>query len=200
MTFTERKEWHYDPDVFSRMDVQTALNIHAEYVKAHSPRPRVTWFEVDRSSSQVDDLWHVSLSERTKFTRTFEMPAIARYERPDWRLTKIGLTPSQKLKLWCSNRALQEADYFPQRGDIVFYNGYRHIITKVVLEPEAYWQQTNVWLGLICEATIPPQGDARPQPDVSVAVPSEVSPSVPKTLKPDAEFDRPKPIRVLPEL
>jgi hypothetical protein len=172
--FTERKEFLYDAEVFKqRPDVTTALGIHSEYIRRHSPRPPPMFFEVDRRSEKFDSLWHVSLDDRTAFSRSFEMPIIIRSERPDWRLTRVGLTPLQKHKVWMGNLILQEMNYFPVRGDFMFFNGYRHMIINVVLEPDAFWQQTNVWLGLHCETCIPADGDARPLLDQSVAVPAE---------------------------
>jgi hypothetical protein len=162
VTFDQRKEWHYDPEMFRLNETQTALMIHAEYVKAMSPKPYPKFYEVDRRSEKVDDLWHVSLDERTVFARVIEMPVIINAERPDWRLTRVGLAPQQKYKVWMANLLLQAVDWFPQRGDLMYYNGYRNMIINVVLEPMAYWQQTNVWLGLICETIIPADGDARP--------------------------------------
>jgi hypothetical protein len=64
-------------------------------------------------------------------------------------------------------------DYFPTRGDRVFWNGYRYMIINVVLPPDAYWQQTNVWLGLTVECVIPPEGDALPLKDLSQLYPIE---------------------------
>jgi hypothetical protein len=172
--FVERKEFTYDPALFRRADTQTALKMHAEYVRAHSPNPYPKFFEVSRKDCQIDTLWHVPLDDRTVFSRILELPAINVFERPDWRLTKIGLVPTRKDKFWLSNLALQEFDYFPERGDQVFWNGYRYTILQAVLDPTAYWQQTGVWLGLVCECVLAPQGDARPILDVSVPVPREI--------------------------
>jgi hypothetical protein len=172
--FTERKEWLYDPEVFSLSDTTTALSIHAEYVRRHSPRrPMPTFMEVDRRSAQIDALWHVPLNDRTVFSRVFEMPVIIRQERPDWRLTRVGIVPQQKYKVWMANLVLQEFDWFPMRGDMMFHGGYRHQIVNVVLEPEAFWQQTNVWLGLQCETIIPADGDTRPIVNMASTVPRE---------------------------
>lgn len=175
--------------IFKRIDTETALGIHAEYVRSHSPIPPPRIFEVDRNSAKFDDLWHFPTGDRITFQRDFEMHCIVRKERPDWRLTKVGIIPQQKHKFWMANRLLQEQDWFPQRGDFIFYDGYRHLITKVVIEPEAFWQQTNVWLGLVCETTLPPDGDARPVANVALPVPSEESVSKP-----------PRTITVLPEI
>jgi len=179
MRFNERREWHYDPDPFRLSETQTALLIHAEYVKKMSPRnPYPKFYEVDRRSEKVDDLWHVSLDDRTVFSRVLEIPVIVQSERPDWRLTRVGITPQQKHKVWMANLLLQEADYFPARGDVMYYNGYRNMIVNVVLEPNGYWQQTNVWLGLICDTIIPADGDARPLINPGVPPPSERIPRI----------------------
>jgi hypothetical protein len=173
--FTERKQWVYDQKNFALHDVQTALAIHAEYVRAYSPIPPPTFFEVDRGSRKYDPLWHVPLTDRTVFSRQItDLPAILQKERPDWRLTKIGLVPQQKWKVWLANLHLQKVDWFPNRGDMMYFDGYRHMIINVVLEPNAYWQQTNVWLGLVCETTIPADGDARPLLNPGLAAPSEL--------------------------
>ena len=178
--FTERKEWHYDPVLFRLADTQIALGIYAEYTKMHSANPPPRFFEVDRRSTKIDHLWHIPLEDRTVFSRQIDnMPVILQKERPDWRLTRIGLTPQQKHKVWMANLLLQKADWFPNRGDLMFFDGYRHMIVNVVLEPNAYWQQTNVWLGLVCETIIPADGDARPLIDQSVAVPRELIQSRP---------------------
>lgn len=175
MRFTERREFLYDPELFrASPDVDTALKIHSEYIKRSSPRPLPRFFEVDRRSSKIDHLWHVSLDDRTVFSRVIDMPVIIQFERPDWRLTRVGLVPQQKCKVWMGNLLLQEADWFPMRGDMVYWNGYRHMIINVVLDPSAFWQQTNVWLGLVCETIIPAEGDARPVTDQGVAVPREI--------------------------
>ena len=149
MRFSDRREFLYDPELFrASPDVDTALKIHSEYIKRSSPRPLPRFLEVDRRSSKIDHLWHVPLDDRTVFSRVIDMPAIIQFERPDWRLTRVGLVPQQKCKVWMGNLLLQEADWFPMRGDMVYWNGYRHMIINVVLDPSAFWQQTNVWLGL----------------------------------------------------
>lgn len=176
MKFTERKQWSYDPAIATLAETKKALEIHAEYIKAHAPKPPnpvPTFFEVDRRSSKVDQLWHMPLDERTVFSREIAIPVLIFKERPDWRLTKVGLTPQQKHKVWMANLHLEQQDWFPNRGDMMFYDGYRHMIMNVVLEPNGYWGQTNVWLGLICETIIPADGDARPLIDWSVTVPAE---------------------------
>ena len=129
--------------------------------------------EVDRRAMKYDALWHVPLDDRTVFSRVLDVPAIVTKERPDWRLTRVGIVPQQKHKFWLANLILEQIDYFPVRGDMVYYDGYRHIIINTVLEPNAFWQQTNVWLGMVCETVIPAEGDARPLVNLGVAAPAE---------------------------
>lgn len=188
MRYTERKEFLYDSEIFHRTDTVTALKMHAEYVRTASPKnPYPTFFEVDRGNNAVDPLWHMPVTERTVFSRTLSIPAIVQFEKPDWRMTKLGIVPKQRFKFWLANLHLTppgtlmddaqkdqiRVDYFPQRGDLIYYIGYRLMITMPVLDPSAYWLQTNVWLGMVCEATIAPDGDARPIPDQSMPAPSE---------------------------
>lgn len=148
--------------------------MHSEYVERGSPRPLPKFFEVDRRSNKLDHLWHVPLDDRTVFSRVIEMAALFQSERPDWRLTRVGIVPHQKFKVWMANLLLQKADWFPMRGDLVYYNGYRNMIVNVFMEPSAYWGQTNVWLGLVCETVIPAEGDAPPVLNPGQAVPAEL--------------------------
>lgn len=173
--FTERKEFLYDPAVFKRADVVTALRLNAEYTKAHSPNnPYPTVFEVDRANARIDPVWHVSLDERTVFSRQFQMPMIIKTTKPDWRLTKVGIVPQQRSEMWFSNLHLAEVDWWPMRGDFVYWNGYRNMIVDVELRPENFWQQTNVWLCVVCRTIIPAEGDARPVTNPAVLVPREI--------------------------
>lgn len=186
MRYSQRNEFLYDSELFKRSDTQTALQIHAEYVRVSSPNPYPKFFEVDRNATKVDDLWHMPTTERTTFSRTLDVPAIVNFDKPDWRLTKLGLKPIQRFRFWLANLHLHpndktspndtipiRLDYFPLRGDLIYYIGYRLMIINVVLDPKAYWAQTNVWMGLVCEATIVPDGDARPLPNLGIASPSE---------------------------
>lgn len=186
MRYIERKQFLYDPDIFKLSDTQTALGMSGEYVRASSPIPLPKFFEVDRSFTNFDALWHMPLTDRTVFTRELEVPCIATFAKPDWRLTKLGIKATQQFNFWLANIHLTppdkesandpkavRLDYFPLRGDMIFYIGYRLMIINVYLEPSAYWQQTNVWTGLICQACIAPDGDARPIPNLGVAAPSE---------------------------
>ena len=174
MRFLERKEWTFDPLAFGRADTQTALRIHREATRKFSPRPPPRFFEVDHASCKIDSLWHVPLDNRTVFSRTLDIPAVNKFQKPDWRLTKMGIVPQRRDSFILDHLLLQEFDYFPVRGDMVFFNGYRYMVIGVVLAPEGYWQQTGVWMGLSVDCIIPPEGDARPQPDLSVAAPSEM--------------------------
>jgi len=179
MKYTERRDFNYDMALAGRGDVVTAMRIHSDYVQKMSPIPPPKFMEVDRNSSHFDPLWHMPLDSRTHFSREIEIKCIVTAERPDWRLTKIGITPQQKRKFTLDNLLLQQADYFPQRGDLIFYDGFRNLILNVVLEPNGYWNQTNVWLGLVCETIIPVDGDARPLTNVGELVPAEKTNSHP---------------------
>lgn len=173
MKFTERREWLYDPVLFGKPDAQRAARIHREATVKFSPKPPPRFMEVDRSTAKIDSLWHVPLSDRTHFSRVLDIPAINSFERPNWKLTQIGLVPTRVDKFTLSNLLLQEFNYFPFRGDMVFWNGYRYMIVDVNIDPKGYWQQTGVWLGLVVTCIIPAQGDAKPLADVSVAAPAE---------------------------
>lgn len=175
MNFYERREFLCDPEVFKRSDTTVALKIHAEYVRRHSARPAPRFFEVNREASgQLDDLWHVPTADRTPFSRELDIPAINQFEKPDWRLTKLGIIPQRRDRFWLAYNILAQLDYFPNRGDQVFWNGYRYLILKVVIPPESYWQQTNVWLGLTVECAVPPEGDNRPLVELGKAAQSEM--------------------------
>ncbi len=174
MHFLDRKEFTYDPSLSGLAETAMPLKIHREYTTRYAPRPYPKFFEVDRDAGHVDDLWHVSLEDRTHFARVIDMPCLVSFTRNDWKLTPVGLRPFRQDKFVLSNLILQELDYFPNRGDLVFFNGYRLAIVNVVLEPQGYWGQTNLWLGIVVECVIPVQGDARPILDVSQVVPSEI--------------------------
>lgn len=174
MKFSERKQFLYDPQLFTRFDTKTALKLHDEYVKKHSPVPPPKFLEVSRDPNDIDPLWHAPISTRTQFSRELCIPAINQFQKPDWRLTKIGVVPQRRDNFWLSNISLSEFDYFPLRGDLVYWYGYRYMIENVDLPPEAYWQQTGVWLGLVCKCIIVPEGDVRPLKDAGHTVPAEV--------------------------
>jgi hypothetical protein len=180
MRFTERKDFLTDPAIFKRKDSITALKIYAESVKKYSANPPPKFFEVDRNESQFDALWHATINDREAYTREIGIPAINKFIKPDWKLTRMGVTPQRRDDFILAYNILSEVDYFPLRGDRVYWNGYRYIILKVVIDPEAYWQQTNQWLGLRVECIVPPEGDSRPTPtDVSTRIPAEISTAAP---------------------
>ncbi len=188
MRYSERKEFLFDSEIWRRSDTVTALKLHAEYVRSSSPKPYPKFFEVDRGEQSIDPLWHMPVTERTVFTRTLDVPAIVTFEKPNWRMTKLGITPQQHFKFWLANLHLTppgtlpnerekdpvRLDYFPIRGDLIYYIGYRLMVINVVLDPSSYWLQTNVWLGLTCEVSIVPDGDARPVVDLGNPVPAEM--------------------------
>lgn len=193
MKFNDRKEFLYDAEVFKRFDTKTALQIQEEYVRRHSANPAPKFYEVDRRQNNIDTLWHMPLTDRTLFSREISMPAINIFEKPIWKLTRIGIVPKRSDKFWLANNVLQTLDYFPLRGDQVYWNGYRYMIENVIISPEAYWHQTNVWLGLIVDCIIPPDGDARPLVNAGEAAPSEAGQgfeSVPAGLTPAYEHSK----------
>lgn len=180
MNFHDRKEFLYSPEMFKRKDSEIAIRIQKEFVTKHSPNPPPQYFEVSRNDADFDPLWHMPLNQRTPFTSRspISIPAINTFQKPDWRLTKVGIVPQRRDNFWLANMILQEIDYFPMRGDQVFWNGFRYMVLNVIIPPEAYWQQTGVWLGLVTECIIVPEGDAKPVLDVSKVAPAELSPAV----------------------
>jgi len=173
--FTDRKDWLYDPDVFKKSDTQTALKIHREFVSKHSANPRPKFFEVNREATQYDPLWHMPINPRTPIARELDVPAIVTFTKPVWRPTPVGSMPYRRDQFWLANLDLQEKDWFPIRGDYVYWNGYRYFIYEVIIPPEAYWHQTNVWMGLQLDCIIPPEGDAKPLVNPGEAAPAETT-------------------------
>ena len=188
MRYTQRKEFLYDPEVFHRSpDVNTALSIYHEFVVKHAPHPTPRFFEVNRDTADIDPLYHVPLAPRTQFSRELDLPCLNMFQRPDWRLTRLGLVPQRRDQFHLANLTLKEADYFPTRGDLIYWTGYRYLIINVVVPPDAYWQQTGVWLGLACECAIAPEGDASPLRDLSQAAPAELASTRPLPERPPPE-------------
>lgn len=173
MRFSERKEFLYDPELFGRNDTQTALRIYAEWVKRHTARPMPRFFEVNRDSASMDPYYNVPTGPRTIFSRELDIPAINLFEKPKFRRLKHGSEYSRYDKFLLAHNILKELDYFPIRGDQVYWNGYRYDITEVVLEPDSYWQQTNVFMGIYVEAVASPTGDARPPENPATRLPAE---------------------------
>lgn len=159
MRFKEQPEFQTDPEVFRLSDTQTALLIYAEYVTRHSARPRPKFLEVDRSAQRVDSLWHAPVGGKLVYTRELELPAINIFRKPQWRVTRVGVTPARQDTFLLAYKALSEADYFPMMGDGVYWSGYRYMIVHVEVPPDAYWGQTNQWMGLQVECVIPPVED-----------------------------------------
>lgn len=171
MLYHYRREFHYDSAIFNRGDTVTARKIYAEYVQKMSPIPLPNFFEVSRDSG-VDKLWHVPLAQQVQFSRNISMPCIIRQDKPVWNVANGALVAQQKATAWLANNILLELDYFPSKGDQVYWSGYRWSIVVVEPDPEGYWGQTNVWLGIICKMVIAPVGDVRPA--LNPAVPTEL--------------------------
>lgn len=164
MKFTDQKEFQYDPVLFRFAETQTALKVYAEYVQKYTPRPAPKTLEVERSTDQIDPVWHVPLSSRTQFSRELLIPVIVHTSKQKWVFdpnTKV-LIPKRTNQVIMAFLHLQKLDYFPQKGDFIIYSGYRNIIIEVEVPPEAYWQQTNCWMGLTCHTEIAIEGDAKP--------------------------------------
>lgn len=187
MRYNDRKDWQYDPEVFAKKDVQTALKINAEYICRHSPKPYPCFMEVDRTTDRIDPLWHIPLDSngRTPIRRSISIPAINQFSKNRAALTPTGLVNFRADQFILSNLTLAspEIDYFPERGDFVFWNGFRRVILNIELTENGYWQQTNVWLSLIVECIISPEGDAKPFQDLSKVNPIEASSAGPIAYK-----------------
>jgi len=150
--------------VFTRSDVQTALKINKEAVEKHSPehlRPR--FFEVEPGQMR-EDVFHAPLTGRTLWTprSPILVPAINLFQKPDWRVKMAGIIPKRQDNFIISHLTLKELDYYPGPGDYIFWNGYRYAILQAAPPPESYWHQTNVWLSILVEAVIAPEGDGVP--------------------------------------
>lgn len=173
MKYTERKEFVYDPKLGDLRDTRVALALADEYCRKFGSNPTPRFFEVDRSVGTIDELWHMPKAIRTKFLRELDIYAINQFQKPDWRLSKLGITYQRRDVFWMSNLSLAKADYFPLRGDQVYWSGYRYIIIDVGVNPEAYWGQTGVWTSLIVTCIVPAAGDAIPAFPQSKLAPAE---------------------------
>jgi hypothetical protein len=128
--FTEQTDFLYDPTIFSRADTQTALKIHREYIHRHGPMkdgvPAPKFFEVDWAVGQYDSLWHQPVGSRLQFTARspLSVPAINQFVKPDWKVTRLGQTPGRRDNFWVANLDSAKLNYFPRRGDVVFWRGY----------------------------------------------------------------------------
>lgn len=177
MRYSERPEFPYDPAIFKLSDTQTALRIYDEAVRKHGPRPPPVFYEIDRSAEKLDPVWNVPLTGRDTVARKLDVPCINLHPKNNWTMTAQGLVPQQKDNFILSHLSLIKFDWFPNRGDLVVFKGYRYMIIHVDIPGEAYWQQTNVWLGLEVQCIVPPDGDGRPRIPTadelfSLAVPS----------------------------
>ena len=180
MRYHDRKEFTYDPQLFHRYDVITAKKLHRQYTEIHSPRnPLPQIFEVDRKSSTIDPVWNYETKSHNQFSRTLDVPGIYKQDKLNWSLRKYGQVAEQKINVILSALTLETLDYFPSRGDIIYYGGYRWAMTDIDMDPAGFWQQTNVWLGLAVVAVIDYEGDARPLANPGEAAPAELSQSAP---------------------
>jgi hypothetical protein len=165
MRYSERPEFPYDPEVFKKKDTQTALRIYAEATRKHSANPPPTFLEVDRSIQNLDPLWHTAEGDgRERILRQIKIPSINLFPngKNEWTMTKYGMVPQRRDDFIISHRSLIEFDYFPVRGDYVLWNGYTYMLTFVEIPGDAYWHQTNIWLGLKVKCMIPAAGDGMP--------------------------------------
>lgn len=185
MRYSETKQFQYDTELFQRYDTQIGLKFYDEYVRRNggthpSGEPAAKFFEVDRSFGQMDPVWRASATLRTQFTSRspISISTINKFTRNQWKNSKTYRTVARDDSFILSHLSLIRADYFPEGGDQIFWNGYRYMIVHVTIPGEAYFGQTGVWTGLVCECVIVPEGDARPTADLSQTVPAEVSPKV----------------------
>lgn len=164
MRYTERPEFPYDPNVFKLNDTQTALRIYHEAIKKHGARPPPRFLELDRSIDNLDPLWHAPVGGKETVTRQLEIPALNLFPngKNEWTMTQYGMVPQRRDDFILSHKSLIEFDYFPVRGDYVYWNGYNYMIIHVEIPGDAYWHQTNVWLGLKVRCMIPAEGDGKP--------------------------------------
>jgi len=179
MRYSDHKQFEYDPEAFKLSDTTTALKIYDEYVRKYSPRGMLPkFFEVDPGQA-IDPVRHFPVSERTQFTprSPIELPSIIKFSKPDWRLSRNVIQPKRPTELYVSHLSLKQLDYFPTLGDLVSWGGYRWEVVSAIPPPEAYWGQTNVWLGLLIEVSLAADGDARPVQDYTEPAPSEIRPS-----------------------
>jgi hypothetical protein len=175
MRFDDRREWTYDSDIFHRGDVQQALLFNAEYVKRCGPNPIPKVFEVARDDANTDHLWHSQISDVTQFSREVQIPCIFMQDKTQYVVEKNVLVNTQRAKVWYSHLHLKEFDYFPSRGDQIFWGGYRWMMLEVAIEPQAYWAQTSIWTNLYVNLVISPMGDWRPTKDQEKLSPAEKS-------------------------
>ncbi len=178
MRFSDIRQYPVDPAIFSRVDTQTALKINKEAIEKHSPEHfRPKFFEADPKQPR-EKVFHAPISGRTAWTARspISVPAINMHVKPDWRVKAAGLQAKRQDNFIISRLTLEELDYFPGPGDYIFWNGYRYAILQAAPPPESYWHQTNVWLSILVEAVIAPEGDGIPLADLSKVNAVERSP------------------------
>jgi hypothetical protein len=186
MRYTDRTQFTYDPALNTIADTAIALRLHDEYIRKYSPAPNPPkFFEVDRGDGAVDPMWQMPVGANVNFTRELELPAINIFKTQTFKpKVKFDSFPTDRVttrrdQFWLSNLSLQAADYMPMRGDQVYWNGYRHGITLVIVPPESYWGQTGVWLGLVVECEILGAKVDTPVAQLATPVPAETAPAAP---------------------
>lgn len=163
MRFSERKEFLYDPELGEKKDGRIALRLFDEYCQKFSARPPPRFFEVNRDPAGIDPIWHENENVRHQFLRTLDIYGINQFQKPSLtELLKTAITYQRKDTFWLSNLALKAFDYWPLRGDYVYWNGYRYMVLHVGLPPECHWGQTGLWTGLTVDCIVPAGGDALP--------------------------------------
>jgi len=177
MKFSERKEFVYDPQLGARADTQIALKLFDEYCKKFSARPTPRFFEVNRSPEHIDPVWHVPVEPRNQLSRQLDIYAINQFQKPIWSKTKTGITYQRKDVFWLSHIALQNFDWWPLQGDLVYWNGYRYIIHTIDVPGDCYWGQTGVWTGIAVTCVVPADGDAIPVFPENKIQPAEQQPN-----------------------
>lgn len=175
MKFSERKEFVYDVKLLGDNEISMAMSVQREYIHSYSPIPSPVFCEVDRDEGSFDPLWHESKSGRVKYKREIPLKSLVTSEKANMRRSSTGIYYSQNNSYWVSALDLMESDYFPVQGDIIIFAGRRHIIINPVVDPTAYWAQTNVWLGMVCPTRVAITGDRRPVTNDSVLSPSELT-------------------------
>ena len=186
MRYNDRRQFVYDPKLNALGDTRIALALHDEYISRYSPQPdKPVFFEVNRGASAVDPMWQAPVGHTILFHRELPLSAINRFQTQTFRpKLKFDSIPTDRVttrrdQFWISNLELQRNDYFPIRGDQVYWNGYRHQITLVIVPPESYWGQTGVWLGLVCECELLGTQQAKDISELQTAQPAELAAPAP---------------------
>lgn len=182
MKYSERREFLYDPQLGARKDAKIALRLFDEYTKRCSAKPTPRFFEVDRDPAGIDPIWHENEGVRHQFLRTLDIYAINQFTKPSLtELLKTTIVYQRKDVFWLSNLALATFDYWPLRGDYVYWNGYRYMILALSVPPDCYWGQTGCWTGLTVECIVPAGGDAIQSFPIDTPSPAETQGNAPAT-------------------